>query len=156
MLTHADTCAPTCHVRHIPIDDAAGGTDDELLLDDEGGDSDEGLTAHAEADTHDGHTRSNQDRDHAPINSRPELLASPSQIIIQNGATSGFEMSFLYFYRILAPLVPGSQPKHVSNPGSVIKKYEPHLLHGWVFRLQARVHYCHAPALRSRARQKAG
>ena len=42
--------------------------------------------------------------------------------------TSRFEMGFCYFYRIPAPLVPWSQPKHASNPDSFNKKINRHLM----------------------------
>ena len=66
---------------------------------------------------------------------KPAAPASPPPIItslsmFQNGTTSGFEMCFCY--RIPAPLLcRGSQPKHVSNPDSVMKKFNPDLFCGW-------------------------
>ena len=57
----------------------------------------------------------------------PRLVASTSQIIYPNGATSGFEMCFA-----LSTFGAGgqrSQPTHVSNPDSVIKKLNPLLIY---------------------------
>ena len=60
-----------------------------------------------------------------PISMSP--LASPlHRSINKNGATSGFEMYFAIGYQHL--WCRGSQPKHVSNPDAVIKKFNPHLL----------------------------
>ena len=68
------------------------------------------------------------------VTSLPNALAArQSQNINQNGATSGFEMYF-------APGTFGagsqrSQPKHVSNPDSVIKKFKPPFIYdSYLFR----------------------
>ena len=59
----------------------------------------------------------------------PGTPSTPGQsitIIHKNGATSGFEMCF-------APNTLRSQPKHVFNPDSVIKKFNRHLIYDWFF-----------------------
>ena len=61
--------------------------------------------------------------------------ASQSHTTNQNGASSTFEMCF-------APSTFGAggrnQPNHVSNPDSVIKKFEPHLIYDCPFQVPAR------------------
>ena len=47
---------------------------------------------------------------------------TPSLTFFGLHAKSGFEMCFCYFYRIPAPCVLGSQPKHVPNPR--IKRFD--------------------------------
>ena len=58
--------------------------------------------------------------------------ARQPQIIYQNGETSGFEMCFAIGSR--HQRCRGSQPKHASNPGSVITKFKPHFIYAWGYR----------------------
>ena len=59
----------------------------------------------------------------------------------QNGATSVFVMCFCY--RIptapLVPLVPGSQPKHASNPVYLMKKCNPPFIYNTAFQAKGSV-----------------
>ena len=59
-------------------------------------------------------------------------VASKSESINQNGATSGLEMCFAVGSQYQR--CRGSQPKHVSNPESVIKKFKPHLIYNSIFK----------------------
>ena len=52
------------------------------------------------------------------------MLVSQSHILYKNGATSAFEMCFAIRSQHLWCRVPTSQPKHVSNPHSAIKKVQ--------------------------------
>ena len=63
---------------------------------------------------------------------RDIFMASHSQIINQIGATSRFVMCFAP--STFGPGSQRSQPKHVSNPDSVMKKFKPHFIYDWGFR----------------------